>query len=174
RTGLQAAGLHCGERRVDLALDVGGDRRGHVVERGDADTVVRRVVRVVAAGRGPRVDGRDDGRHRDLEVLLGTRHEALVRGRVAQVLVHVDADAIDPGRAGRVEDAVAGEAGDLEQDVDLGVGGQVRLGEPLAARLILERSGREVTGDVGGIDRDARVDRLGAELVSLDVANARG
>ena len=48
---------------------------------------------------------------------------ALVRmhgcdGRVRLVLVDVDADGGDAGLARGVEDAVAGQAGDLEQDVD--------------------------------------------------------
>src|ERR1035437_3441026 len=38
--GLERAGLHCGESRVQLALDVGGGGDGGVVERGDADGIV--------------------------------------------------------------------------------------------------------------------------------------
>ena len=51
-----------------------------------------------------------------------------------QDLVDVDADAVDARVAGRLEDAVAGQAGDLEEDVDAGVLAEELLGERLAAR----------------------------------------
>src|ERR1035437_1429339 len=37
--GLERAGLHCGESRVQFALDVGGDGDGGVVERGEGDGI---------------------------------------------------------------------------------------------------------------------------------------
>ena len=45
--------------------------------------------------------------------------------------------------------------------------------ERLAADRVVERRVREVVRDVGRLDLDVRVDRLGAELVALDVADAR-
>ena len=78
--------------------------------------------------------------HRELEVLLGAGQEARCGVRVGQELVDVDTDALDVGRARRVEDAVAGQAGDLEQDVDVLVLGEEVLGERLAAGLVLERA----------------------------------
>ena len=92
--------------------------------------------------------------HGELEVLLGAGQEARCGVRVGQELVHVDADALDVRGAGGVEDAVAGQAGDLEQDVDVLVLGEEVLGERLATGLVLEGGRGEVVGDVGADDLD--------------------
>ena len=107
------------------------------------------------------------------EVLLGARQDAGLRGRVRLVLVDVDADGVDARRAGGVDDAVAGQAGDLEDDVDA----RVLLDELLtvggATGLVGEALDEVDCGDPRGLHLDGRVDRLGAQVVALDVANAR-
>ena len=106
-------------RGVDLALDVRGDQGGEVVARRGADALGLRVEEDVAGQLLAGGELLDDRPGRQLEVLLGARHDALGGVRVRDGLVDVDADAVDVGVTGGVEDAVAGLAGDLEQDVDL-------------------------------------------------------
>ncbi len=75
------------------------------------------------------------------------------------------------GVAGGLEDAVAGLAGDLEHDVDVGILGQQLLGDGLAAGRVVE--GRRVgrAGHVGHRDDRVGVDGLGAVGVALDVVD---
>src|SRR3990172_4454841 len=123
--------------------------------------------------RAPRGGGEPGDHVRDghLEVLLGAGHQAGRRRLDGKVLVHVDPDPEESRLAGRLEDAVTGLAGDLEDDVGL-VQRDERLGERLAACLVVERLYEVALGHVGHKDLDVWVDRLGAELIALDVADA--
>ena len=117
---LSGAGLHAGEGGVELRLDVGREHARRVVEGRDADAVVRGVEEdVTALGRcRPRSPGSPvDDRHCDGASRRWSGCRPAEAG-YGQALVDVDADAVDAGGAGGVEDAVAGLAGDLEQDVD--------------------------------------------------------
>ena len=76
---------------------------------------------------------------------LVTMHSGAVRQwRLA--LVDVNAEPVDPVSC-RLQDAVSGLAGDLEQDVDVPVLLEELVGERLAGRRVVERN-REVIADV--------------------------
>src|SRR3990172_3155984 len=136
--GLERPGLHLGERLVELALQIGRDLACEIVERRHADPFLRGVVEVVTRWRRPGGEPRDHVRDGHLEVLLGAGHQAGRRRLDGKVLVHVDPDPEESRLAGRLEDAVTGLAGDLEDDVGL-VQRDERLGERLAACLVVER-----------------------------------
>src|SRR5450759_3823527 len=119
---LERPSLHVGNGLVELGLDVGGDEGLEGVERRQADGVGRDVEAEGAALVGTCGDLLDRRRDGVLELLLGADHGARARGRAGQELVDVDADGMDLGIAGGLQDAVAGRSGDLEQDVDVLVG----------------------------------------------------
>ena len=105
-----------------------------------ADAVAGSVPVVVAALGCPGDDllmsvGDSEG-----ELLLSAGDRALRGVRIGQRLVDVDADAVDARVAGRIEDAVAGLAGDLEEDVGLVLGDEL-LAEVLAGDRVVERLG---------------------------------
>src|SRR4029453_19044420 len=78
---------------------------------------------------GSAQDRRVDG---VLELLSGAGDQARRNGRDGHSLIDVDADAMDVGGAGRREGALAGQPGDLEDDVrallDLLLGNGLALG----------------------------------------------
>ena len=91
--------------------------------------------------------------------------------RGGEVLVDVDADGVDAGVTGCLQHAVAGEAGDLEHDVDVGILRQQLLREGLAARRIGEGSRIRLGRDIGDHDLDVRVHRQRTLGVALDVVD---
>src|SRR5947207_11224400 len=172
--GLERAVLHAGKGRLEGRRDVRSEHARLVVEVGHADSVVGGVEQDVACRQVLAGDPDDRLVDRILDVLLGARDDARVAGSTdREPLVDVDADAVDLRGAGGLEDAVAGLAGGLEEDVRL-LRVDERLGERLATGRVVERLGREIARHVGGADLDVGLDRLRAELIALDVAHARG
>src|SRR5258706_10476842 len=135
---LERSVLHPGDGRVDEGLGIGRPVAAQVVTDRHADAVVLGVVERVARRRRAARDRLERRGHRQLEVLLGACQQARTGIGIRVELVDIDADAEDLRRAGGVEDAVTGETGDLEQDVDILVLGEEVLGERLATGLILE------------------------------------
>jgi hypothetical protein len=108
------------------------------------------------------------------QLLLGADDRALRGLGGGDVLVDIDADGVDAGVAGCLQHAVAGEAGDLEHDVDVGILRQQLLGEGLATRRIREGSRVRRLGDIGDHDLDVGVHRQRALGVALDVVDDGG
>ena len=117
------------------------------------------------AALGGAADDRLDRRGRRCRRASSRRSSGCTSGGSGadEVLVDVDADGVDAVGAGGVEDAVAGQAGDLEQDVD--VRGEDLVGERLAAAGIVEGLGSR-SETKSRLDLDVRVDGLGAVLDS--------
>src|SRR5262245_3226152 len=121
RTGLDRAAAGPLDRGVDLRLHVGSELALRIVEGRDADAVVGGVEEGQPALGGASGDLPDLVGDRLGQVLLSAGQDAGLRGRIRLVLVDVDADGVDAGGARGVDQAVARQTGDLEQDVDLAV-----------------------------------------------------
>src|SRR6266404_1589417 len=104
--------------RLDVreGLGRGGLRvgRNDLVERAEADAVVRRVERVVSSLERAEADGADRLEDRDVHLLERARDHGAWCDRG---LVSVDADRVDARRLGRLDVAEAAASGHLEQDV---------------------------------------------------------
>ena len=131
----------------------------------------RRRRRVVEHGPGLEVaGGLAEDRRLDgvLQLLLGAGDQARGDGRDGQGLVDVDADAVDLRGAGGLEGALAGQPGDLEDDVRALL--DLLLGDRLALGRVVEALGRIRVGLLVE-DLDVRLDRLGAVLVAAPVVD---
>src|SRR5579859_2142355 len=116
-SGLDRARLQLGGDVGHLRLDIGRDLAVEVVVRSQPDAVVLDGEALDAGDVGALDhpgDGLLDGQ---VEVLLGAGDQAAVDVRVADELVHVDADAELVGLLGRKQGAVAGLATRPEEDV---------------------------------------------------------
>ncbi len=149
--------------RGDEALEVMEGREAHVLGV-DAQAQDAALVR---AGRDA-LDGVGDVLG---QLLLGADDRAGGRLRGGEELVDVHADAVDARVAGGLEDAVAGLAGDLEHDVDVGSWASScwAVDWPPAGSLKAAVSGR--AGHVDHRHDGIRVDGLGAVGVALDVVD---
>src|SRR4051794_1700209 len=97
--GLGRVRLHPGKGRVEGGLDLRTEEARLVVEVRCADAVVVRVEQDVSGREGLGGNPFDRLAHRTLDVLLGTRDQARVRGRSERnELVDVDADPVDARR----------------------------------------------------------------------------
>ena len=91
---------------------------------------------------------------------------------VRDPLVDVDAEPVDAVLDDRVQHAVAGLAGDLEQDVNVRVHLEELIGEGLAGRRVVEGH-REVVAHVLQLDVRIGVDRMHAVLEATHVVHDR-
>src|SRR5438552_8961484 len=164
RDRLELAGLHVVGGLRELVRQSGRDRI-EIPDRGRADAVVGRVVREVPGLLALVFEALDPVARRVLKVLLRAGDDAGGGVGERQVLVDIDADAVDLGVARRAQHARAGEAGDLEENVDALADHGLRRSLALVRRV-------EVL-DVVDADRDGRLDRLRAVLVTLDVVHDR-
>ena len=142
-----------------------GDEALDLVEGRQADVLGVEARRSCRPGPSPAAMRCD--RVRDVlgQLLLGADQGAGGRVRGGQVLVDVHADAADAGVAGGLEHAVAGLAGDLEDDVDVGILLHELLGEGLPPAGSLKAL-RRASETYWRVTPDVRVDRLGAVLVA--------
>src|SRR5437773_1113650 len=114
---LQLPGCHVRRRLLDLVFKT--CRNGvEVPDHRGPDAAVRGVVRVVARLLAFVLEALDPVPDRDLQVLFGAGDDAGLGIGKRQVLIHVNADAVDFRAACGAERAGAGEAGHLEDGVD--------------------------------------------------------
>ncbi len=142
-----------------------------IVERADAHVAGRDLQEQGAALVLARRDPLDGGLDGVGELLLSTGDGALRGLGGGDELVDIHADRPDAGVAGSLQHAVAGLAGDLEEDVDIGILGQQLLRQGLATGRVVERGRVRGARSVGHGDDRVGVDRQGALRVALDVVH---
>src|SRR3954447_25408981 len=110
--GLERVSLHPRKGGVERGLDLRPEQARLVVEVRRADAVIVRVEQDVSGREGLSGDPDDRLAHGTLDVFLGARDEAGVGRRSERYeLVDVDADPVDVGGAGGLQNAVARLAG---------------------------------------------------------------
>src|SRR5437879_2403832 len=114
RDRLELAGLHVVGGLRELVRQSGRDRI-EIPDRGRADAVVGRVIGEVPGLLALVFEALDRVARRVLKVLLRAGDDAGGGVRERQVLIDIDADAVDLGIARCAEHARAGEAGDLKE-----------------------------------------------------------
>src|SRR4051812_16694876 len=154
---------------VQLGLDV----VDLATARGVVDAALLEVERHRPGQRVAVDDRLDEVVDRDVDVLDHRGHDDRLQvGRRRQVLVGVDADGQALGGLRGLEHTEAGAAGSVEDHVGAAV--ELALGSGLALARVVEAGEVRRLGEVGRLDLDVRVGRLGAGVeAGLELVDQR-